>query len=284
MPARTVLFTSARKFDGKNHRFGSADPLNSAFHLTYNMVLNLLRVEEINPEYMLEKSFYQFQHYRALPGVVDKIKKLEEQYHTIEIPNEESVVTYFKIRQQLAKLGKEIQEFIHKPKYCLPFLQPGRLVKVVPVMLHLLTSVSSVRLYIPKDLRPFDNRQLMLKSIQEVQKRFPDGVPLLDPIDDMGIKDPALKKVIQKVEAFEHRMYTHPLHSDPSLESVYSLCERKAQIATEVRTAKRELKKARTVLQMDELKCRKRVLRRLGFASPSDVIEMKGRVACEISR
>lgn len=50
---------------------GSADPLNSAFHLTYNMVLNLLRVEEINPEYMLEKSFYQFQHYRALPGVVE---------------------------------------------------------------------------------------------------------------------------------------------------------------------------------------------------------------------
>uniref|UniRef100_A0A3B4X5S8 Exosome RNA helicase MTR4 n=1 Tax=Seriola lalandi dorsalis TaxID=1841481 RepID=A0A3B4X5S8_SERLL len=388
MPARTVLFTSARKFDGKNHRFitsgeyiqmsgragrrgmddrgivifmvdekmspavgkqllkGSADPLNSAFHLTYNMVLNLLRVEEINPEYMLEKSFYQFQHYRALPGVVEKIKKLEEQYHAIEIPNEESVATYFKIRQQLAKLGKEIQEFIHKPKYCLPFLQPGRLVKVknenadfgwgvvvnfckksnvkvnseplyvvevlvhcskdsvkdaateaakpaapgetgemqvVPVMLHLLTSISSVRLYIPKDLRPFDNRQLMLKSIQEVQKRFPDGVPLLDPIDDMGIKDPALKKVIQKVEAFEHRMYSHSLHSDPNLESVYSLCEKKALIAADVRTAKRELKKAQTVLQMDKLKCRKRVLRRLGFASPSDVIEMKGRVACEIS-
>ncbi|XP_041825884.1 exosome RNA helicase MTR4 [Melanotaenia boesemani] len=390
MPARTVLFTSARKFDGKSHRFitsgeyiqmsgragrrgmddrgivifmvdekmspavgkqllkGSADPLNSAFHLTYNMVLNLLRVEEINPEYMLEKSFYQFQHYRALPGVVEKIKKLEEQYHTIEIPSEDGVVTYFKIRQQLAKLGKEIQEFIHKPKYCLPFLQPGRLVKVkkddadfgwgvvvnfckksnvkastdseplyvvevllhcskdsvknsateaakpavsgetgemqvVPVMLHLLTSISSVRLYIPKDLRPFDNRQLMLKSIQEVQKRFPDGVPLLDPIDDMGIKDPGLKKVIQKVEAFEHRMYTHPLHTDPNLESVYSLCEKKALIAADVRSAKQELKKARTVLQMDELKCRKRVLRRLGFASPSDVIEMKGRVACEIS-
>lgn len=59
-----------------------------------------------------------------------EIKKYEEQYHSIEIPNQESVVTYFKIRQQLAKLGKEIQEFIHRPKYCLPFLQPGRLVKV----------------------------------------------------------------------------------------------------------------------------------------------------------
>uniref|UniRef100_A0A8C1WE07 Exosome RNA helicase MTR4 n=1 Tax=Cyprinus carpio TaxID=7962 RepID=A0A8C1WE07_CYPCA len=391
MPARTVLFTSARKFDGKDFRWitsgeyiqmsgragrrgmdergivifmvdekmspavgkqllkGSADPLNSAFHLTYNMVLNLLRVEEINPEYMLEKSFYQFQHYRAVPGVVEKMKKLEEEYNAIRIPNEESVVTYYKIRQQLAKLGKEIEEFIHKPRYCLPFLQPGRLVRVkkedldfgwgivvnfqkktnvkaavgdadplfvvevllhcskdsvknaateaakpagpgekgemqvVPVILHLITSISSVRLYIPKDLRPYDNRQSMLKSIQEVQKRFPDGIPLLDPIDDMGIKDPALKKVIQKVEAFEHRMYTHPLHSDPNLEAVYTLCEKKALIAGDIKAAKRELKKARTVLQMDELKCRKRVLRRLGFATSSDVIEMKGRVACEIS-
>ena len=34
---------------------------------------------------------------------------------------------------------------------------------------------------------------------------------------------------------------------------------------------------------MEELKCRKRVLRRLGFLSQEDVIEVKGRVACEIS-
>ena len=46
---------------------GQPDPLNSAFHLTYNMVLNLLRVEEINPEYMLERSFYQFQNNSTIP-------------------------------------------------------------------------------------------------------------------------------------------------------------------------------------------------------------------------
>uniref|UniRef100_A0A8C5TDW8 Exosome RNA helicase MTR4 n=1 Tax=Malurus cyaneus samueli TaxID=2593467 RepID=A0A8C5TDW8_9PASS len=391
MPARTVLFTSASKFDGKDFRWissgeyiqmsgragrrgmddrgivilmvdekmsptigkqllkGSADPLNSAFHLTYNMVLNLLRVEEINPEYMLEKSFYQFQHYRTIPEIVERVNNLEAQYNKIVIPNEESVVIYYRIRQQLARLGKDIEEYIHKPKYCLPFLQPGRLVKVknegddygwgvvvnfskksnvkpnsseldplyvvevllhcskdslknsatesakparpeekgemqvVPVLVHLVTAISSVRLYIPKDLRPVDNRQSVLKSVQEVQKRFPDGVPLLDPIDDMGIKDQGLKKVIQKIEAFEHRMYSHPLHNDPNLENIYRLCEKKAQIAVDIKVAKRELKKARTVLQMDELKCRKRVLRRLGFATSSDVIEMKGRVACEIS-
>ena len=38
---------------------GQANKLDSAFHLTYNMVLNLLRVEEINPEFMLERSFFQ---------------------------------------------------------------------------------------------------------------------------------------------------------------------------------------------------------------------------------
>lgn len=71
----------------------------------------------------------------------------------------------------------------------------------------------------------------LVSDSQEVQKRFPDGVPLLDPIDDMGIKDPGLKKVIQKVEAFEHRMYTHPLHSDPNLDAVYTLCEKKALVS-----------------------------------------------------
>ena len=39
----------------------------------------------------------------------------------------------------------------------------------------------------------------------------------------------------------------------------------------------------RSLLQMDELKCRKRVLRRLGYCNASDVIDVKGRVACELS-
>lgn len=34
---------------------------------------------------------------------------------------------------------------------------------------------------------------------------------------------------------------------------------------------------------MDELKCRKRVLRRMAYCTTSDVIELKGRVACELN-
>lgn len=71
------------------------------------------------------------------------MQKLEEMYNSIEIPNEDSVVTYYKIRQQLAKLAKEIEEYVHKPKYCLPFLQPGRLVKVTSDLSFLLSLVFS---------------------------------------------------------------------------------------------------------------------------------------------
>ncbi|KAL5016577.1 hypothetical protein ScPMuIL_006166 [Solemya velum] len=391
MPAKTVLFTSARKFDGKDFRWvtsgeyiqmsgragrrglddrgivilmvdekmspsagklilkGQPDPLNSAFHLTYNMVLNLLRVEEINPEYMLERSFYQFQNYSAIPELCERLKSTEGEYNKMKIPSEELVASYYKIRQQLENLGKDLIGYIQNPQYLLPFLQPGRLIQVknkeddfgwgvvvniqkkanqsktaledgplyiadvllyltrdsarrnvtadikpcplnekgemqvVPVMVHLIQAVSAVRQYIPQDLRSLDNRQSVLKSLQEIQKRFPDGLPVLDPIEDMGITDKGLKNVIKKIEAFEHRMYSHALHKDPKLEELYSMYEKKAKIATDIKAIKTELKKKKSLLQMDELKCRKRVLRRMGYCTASDVIELKGRVACEIS-
>lgn len=36
-------------------------------------------------------------------------------------------------------------------------------------------------------------------------------------------------------------------------------------------------------MQLDELKCRKRVLRRFGFINDAEVVQLKARVACEIS-
>jgi ATP-dependent RNA helicase DOB1 len=111
MPAKTVVFTSVRKFDGVSQRWvtpsefiqmsgragrrgldergivimmideqmepavakeivrGQQDNLNSAFHLGYNMILNLMRVEGISPEYMLEKCFFQFQNTASVSGL-----------------------------------------------------------------------------------------------------------------------------------------------------------------------------------------------------------------------
>lgn len=76
---------------------------------------------------------------------------------------------------------------------------------MVPVLFNVIRKLSAIRLYLPSDLRSRDNRQSVLKSIQEVEKRFPDGLPQLDPIQDMGIKDPQLKEIVKKIEAFENR-------------------------------------------------------------------------------
>lgn len=48
----------------------------------------------------------------------------------MNIPNETSISTYYNIRQELNNLGEAFRSFLTQPKYLLPFLQPGRLIKV----------------------------------------------------------------------------------------------------------------------------------------------------------
>lgn len=64
---------------------------------------------------------------------------------------------------------------------------------------------------------------------------------------------------------------------------MYDLYATKQNAIDTVKALKRKINSVHDVLQLEELKSRKRVLRRLGFATQDDVVEMKGRVACEIS-
>ncbi|XP_018335844.2 exosome RNA helicase MTR4 [Agrilus planipennis] len=156
-------------------------------------------------------------------------------------------------------------------------------VEVVAVCSSLITHISSVRLYCPNDLRSRDSRKGMFKAVKEVKKRFPDGLPLLNPITDMKIDESEFLDVVKKIENLEKKMFDHPMYKHPLLATEYPKYEKKIVVQEELTVARQKLMDAKSVLQLDELKCRKRVLRRLGYCTNTDVIELKGRVACELS-
>jgi ATP-dependent RNA helicase DOB1 len=45
------------------------------------------------------------------------------------------------------------------------------------------------------------------KALDEVAKRFPDGLALLDPIENMGIKDDSFKKLLRVSPACPYFYY-----------------------------------------------------------------------------
>lgn len=67
----------------------------------------------------------------------------------------------------------------------------------MPVLLSTLDGISHIRIFLAKDLKPLDARMQALKSVKEVKRRFPDGIALLDPVENMGIVDEAFKKLLR---------------------------------------------------------------------------------------
>jgi ATP-dependent RNA helicase DOB1 len=311
MPAKTVVFTSVRKFDGTSQRWvtpsefiqmsgragrrglddrgivimmvgeamdpavakeivrGEQDRLNSAFHLGYNMILNLMRVEGISPEYMLERCFKQFQNTGSVSGLEKELESLEEKRANMVISDEGTIREYYDLRKQLDAFADDVQHVITHPNYSLAYIHPGRLIhvkykgadfgwgvvinhkkrkanndtekisphqsyivdvllrmsegssigtksfqdlppgvhpakegeptrcEVVPIVLSCITAISHIRIMLPKDITSPGSRNDVMKSVNEVKRRFPDGIPLLDPIENMQIKDESFKKLLR---------------------------------------------------------------------------------------
>lgn len=78
-------------------------------------------------------------------------------------------------------------------------------------------------------------------------------------------------------------MLSNPLHNSPRLPELYNKYSDKVELSNKIKQVKKEIQGAQSIMHLDELKCRKRVLRRLGFTDSSDVVQLKARVACEIS-
>src|SRR5699024_12402851 len=76
--------------------------------------------------------------------------------------------------------------------------------EVVPVMLTCIQAIGHIRVHLPKELHSLDSRNSMKKTHKEVQRRFPDGVPVLDPIENMNIQDEQFKKNLRVRKPLHH--------------------------------------------------------------------------------
>lgn len=54
----------------------------------------------------------------------------EKHYDELKVPREEEIASYYDLRKQLTSFASEFRAFITKPKYIVPYLQPGRLLQV----------------------------------------------------------------------------------------------------------------------------------------------------------
>ncbi|VEU21978.1 DEKNAAC102956 [Brettanomyces naardenensis] len=401
MPAKTVVFTSVRKWDGTGFRWvsggeyiqmsgragrrglddrgivimmidekmepqvaksmvkGQADRLDSAFHLGYNMILNLLRVEGISPEFMMECSFFQFQKASSVPELQRSIHEMKSKLESIHIDDYDNIREFYDLKKQLAQYHEDSREIITHPGNILPHLKSGRIISVkvgdmdfgwaividfhkrnakkystqpftdhesylvnvfvntmyadaplnlikpfspllpegirpakdgesstiavIPITLDSIQKVSSCRSIMPHDINDRHARKTLDKALKEIVRRHPDGIPLLDPIAKMHIEDDDFKVLQKKSEILDAKLHSNPLAQSSRLEELYGQYSEKVSLEEDIKKLEAKNSEVESIIQLDDLKHRKRVLRRLGFISQNDVVEMKGRIACEIS-
>lgn len=102
----------------------------STFHLGYNMLLNMMRIEDIHPEDIIMKSFHQFQNERELPQLKRKLEESVAEIKSIKIDGEDKLEKLAKLKDQNVKVQTAINEIVCLPENIVPFLVPGRFIKI----------------------------------------------------------------------------------------------------------------------------------------------------------
>jgi len=149
--------------------------------------------------------------------------------------------------------------------------------------LDFLDGISSAVVYLPMDLMSQDKRNALNNSLRAVEQQFPDGIPPLDPIEDMHIEDETFKKILRSIESIEDKLLRNPKFKEKDIGDLFQLYQKRVMYEQEIKKNKRELQRGKDVILKAELKSMKRVLKRLGFITADGVIDVKGRVACEIN-
>ncbi|CAI5978939.1 unnamed protein product [Closterium sp. NIES-64] len=154
---------------------------------------------------------------------------------------------------------------------------------VIPVKLPAVARIGALRIALPTDLRPKEARQAVLDTLRDVTQRFPDGLPILDPVEDMGITDESFLDLVHSIDQEESKLATHPLFKAEIAEQKLEVLKRRGQLLAEAQRLKMKTRESQLSLFKSELRNRSRVLKRLGHIDADGVVQLKGRAACVVT-
>lgn len=111
---------------------GPATKLQSQFRLTYNMVLNLLRVEALRVEEMIKSSFSENAQQRLLPEQQRKILETERELRALGVRDDtdtiQAIRQYHQVSSRLVELNSQLVELVSNHPSGSRALSAGRLV------------------------------------------------------------------------------------------------------------------------------------------------------------
>lgn len=281
---------------------------------------------------VIQKSFRQFQHEKTIPAQEKLIADLEAQAEKIEVQNQGAVEEFHRMEVAISEAEELIRRETLRPERVLPFLEPGRLIRVreggkdwgwglalavahrppgqanpkggapvplsadpsahyivdtlllvkrgemqqkgafapaddatpdadvdaaiIPVQLSIVSSVSAVRISLPDNLQTADARWSAALLLREVKRRFAQGIPSLDPCEDMGISDPKFEAAVRTVEELEPKLLAHPLFAKEAQRELYDRFLKKADLQAQAQQARQQLSQSQVKKFNTELQAR----------------------------
>jgi ATP-dependent RNA helicase DOB1 len=111
---------------------GRADALLSAFRLSFSSLLSVLRVDvdQITPEMLISRSLRQWQMRRDLPAMRMQLAATAAAANDVVVEDEAAAEEVLQLLEERGQVAAAMCAIEAQPQYAVPFLQPGRLVRL----------------------------------------------------------------------------------------------------------------------------------------------------------
>ena len=154
---------------------GKSDCLNSSFHLSYNQILNLSRIEGVKCEFILKRSFRQFQSVRAIPVLKKKIVKMYENYEKLEAnwERDELIKKIINVGDLICNLNEENRKIvfdIKNIKNIKKYINPGRIVKINKLGIGIVIEFAKKDNNKIVKFNTFDNKYEIVNNLNEKEE------------------------------------------------------------------------------------------------------------------